>query len=147
MVQWAVPHGGIRYDGDWLVPPPLLPATETHAFAASLLSLSPFLPFCPVPTAPVAGAADTLKPPARLEAEPLRMPVTDVFKDALKGGLTMTGKIESGALTIGTRLICMPSKEDGLVKSIICHQEAVMAAYAGDNVELQVSGMDKTKLR
>jgi hypothetical protein len=53
------------------------------------------------------GVLDGLKKVERDSSGPVRMPVTDRFKD---GGLNVMGKLESGSMAIGDTVIVMPNK-------------------------------------
>ena len=48
---------------------------------------------------------------------PLRLPIHDVFKGK-HGGLSVGGKLESGAVKVGSKVMVMPSHEVGTVKTL-----------------------------
>jgi len=88
-------------------------------------------------------AFDMLDEPPRLVDKPLRIPIGDVYN--IKGvGLVPTGKVESGRLKSGDRVIFLPSKKPngvvGEVKSIEMHHEKLDEALPGDNIGFNVKG-------
>ncbi len=77
---------------------------------------------------------------------PLRMPLQDVYN--ITGiGVVPVGRIETGVLKTGDKVIFVPGREGkgvpGEVKSIEMHHEQVPQAEPGDNVGLNVRGIAK----
>ena len=66
---------------------------------------------CPAP----AQAIDAFSPTHRLVEKPLRLPVSDVVRGG-KAGVTVGGKLEGGALRVGSRVAVMPSGQQAAVK-------------------------------
>jgi sulfate adenylyltransferase subunit 1 (EFTu-like GTPase family) len=64
---------------------------------------------------PCLQAIDTFRPTHRLLEKPLRLPVADVARSG-KAGVTVGGKLEGGALRIGSRVLLMPSGQHATVK-------------------------------
>ena len=60
-------------------------------------------------------AIDMFQPSHRLLEKPLRLPVADVARSG-KAGVTVGGKLEGGALCIGSRVLVMPSGQHATVK-------------------------------
>jgi elongation factor 1 alpha-like protein len=60
-------------------------------------------------------AIDTFRPTHRLLEKPLRLPVADVVRSG-KAGVTVGGKLEGGALRIGSRVLLLPSGQYATVK-------------------------------
>jgi elongation factor 1-alpha len=91
-----------------------------------------------------------VKPPKRLNDKPLRMPVNGVYK--IKGvGDVITGRVEQGVCAPGAEVIFLPthsaSKEcTGKVFSVEMHHKMVQGATCGDNVGLNVKGLDKINM-
>jgi elongation factor 1-alpha len=88
-------------------------------------------------------ALDLLDEPPRLEDKPLRIPISEVYN--IKGvGLVPAGKVESGKLRPGDKVIFLPSKKPngviGEVKSIEMHHERLDEALPGDNIGFNVKG-------
>jgi elongation factor 1 alpha-like protein len=61
---------------------------------------------------------DQLAVPERAMDRAFRLPVVDVFKGGIRGsgGVSVSGRIESGNVQVGDEVMIMPSKEVGLVK-------------------------------
>ncbi|MEQ2277622.1 HBS1-like protein, partial [Xenotaenia resolanae] len=88
---------------------------------------------------------DAFKAPQRSTDKPFRLCVSDVFKDQ-GSGFCVTGKIESGYIQTGEKILAMPPNETCTVKGITLHDEALDWAVAGDHVSLTVTGMDIIKI-
>lgn len=58
---------------------------------------------------------DKMEPPQRPITRPLRMCVADVFK-GMQSGVCVGGKIESGCMSQGDKLVIMPSQESCVVR-------------------------------
>jgi elongation factor 1-alpha len=105
---------------------------------------SPNMPWFKGPT--LLAALDNLKVPEKATGKPLRLPVQDVY--TITGiGTVPVGRVETGTLKIGDKIIFLPSGKSGEVKSIEMHHEAVTEAGPGDNVGFNVRGIDKNDIR
>ncbi len=62
-------------------------------------------------------ALDLLDVPKRDTTKPFRMPIHDVYKGGMGGGLILDGRIESGSVQIGEAVCVKPGDEQGLIKS------------------------------
>ncbi len=87
-----------------------------------------------------------LKEPEKPTGLPLRMPIQEVY--SIKGiGTVPVGKIETGIMKPGMKIVVVPGREGkgvhGEVKSIEMHHENVTEAIPGDNVGVNVRGMEK----
>lgn len=89
---------------------------------------------------------DALQPPPRLTDKPLRMPVQDVFS-VTGAGTVIVGRVESGVLKNGDRIVVMPSAKVGDVRSIETHHMKLDDAKPGDNVGINVRGIDKNDVK
>jgi len=92
---------------------------------------------------------DLFKEPEKPTQLPLRMPVQDVYN--ITGiGVVPVGRIESGVMKAGDKIIGLPGREGtgvtGEVKSIEMHHETVSQAEPGDNVGISVRGFTKKDL-
>lgn len=92
------------------------------------------------------GAINNLKEPEKPVDLPLRMPIQDVYN--ITGiGVVPVGRIETGKLKVGDKVIAMPGREGkgvpGEVKTIEMHHEQLTEATPGDNVGLNVRGFGK----
>jgi elongation factor 1-alpha len=91
-------------------------------------------------------ALDNLKVPEKPTQKPLRLPVQDVY--TITGiGTVPVGRVETGLLKVGEKIVFMPSGKSGEVKTIEMHHEAVQQAEPGDNVGFNVRGIDKNDIR
>jgi len=77
---------------------------------------------------------------------PLRMPVQDVY-DITGIGTVPVGKIETGRMTIGQKVIILPGRTGkgvpGEVKTIEAHHSQQTSAECGDNVGVNIRGIGK----
>ncbi len=89
---------------------------------------------------------DLFHAPEKPTGLPLRLPIQDVYN--ITGiGVVPVGKIESGVMKIGDKVIVVPAREGtgvtGEVKSIEMHHEQVQSAEPGDNIGFSVRGIGK----
>ena len=83
--------------------------------------------------------------PKRFPDKPLRVPVSGVLK--IKGvGDVITGRIEQGTLKAGDQLHFSPSNTKGKCFSIEMHHKTVGEAQPGNNIGINVKGLDKTNM-
>lgn len=91
-------------------------------------------------------ALDNLKAPVKPTNLPLRLPIQDVYN--ITGiGVVPVGKVETGILKVGQKIIFMPgptgSGVTGEVKTVEMHHEQFQEAEPGDNVGFNVRGVEK----
>jgi len=89
---------------------------------------------------------DLFKEPEKPTNLPLRMPLQDVYE--ITGiGTVPVGKIETGIMKIGQKVIALPGRSGkgvpGEVRSIEMHHEQMPQGEAGDNVGINVRGLGK----
>ena len=89
---------------------------------------------------------DLFEEPKKPTDLPMRMPVQDVYE--ITGiGTVPVGKIETGVMKIGQKVIVLPGRSgtgvEGEVKSIEMHHEQHQEAPAGFNVGINVKGVGK----
>ncbi|MBI4144725.1 translation elongation factor EF-1 subunit alpha [Candidatus Woesearchaeota archaeon] len=94
-------------------------------------------------------ALDQLSVPQKPTNLPLRLPIQDVY--SITGiGLVPVGKVETGLLKAGDKVIIVPGREgkgvSGEVKSIEMHHEMIPEAEPGDNVGFNLRGPEKKDL-
>ncbi len=83
---------------------------------------------------------DDLTVPEQPIDKPLRLPVQDVY--TITGvGCVAVGRVETGTLKTGEKVVFMPSKKEGEVKTLEMHHEAVPEAKPGDNIGFNVRGV------
>jgi len=85
---------------------------------------------------------DNMKPPERNEVAPLRVPVTDRYKEM--GLLQITGKIEAGSVSKGQSVMLMPNKNIFKVSQLCVDDTLVKKAGPGENVRIGVQGIEET---
>ncbi|MDO8727350.1 MAG: translation elongation factor EF-1 subunit alpha [Candidatus Methanoperedens sp.] len=92
------------------------------------------------------AALDTLKVPEKPVTLPLRIPVQDSY--TISGiGTVPVGRVETGKMKAGDKIIFMPAKAVGEVKSIEMHHQEVKEAVPGDNIGWNVRGVEKKDIR
>jgi elongation factor 1-alpha len=89
---------------------------------------------------------DLFEPPKKPTSLPLRMPLQDVYE--ITGiGTVPVGKIETGIMKIGQKVIILPGRSGkgvpGEVKTIEMHHEQLPEGFAGDNVGVNIRGIGK----
>ncbi|MDO8624722.1 MAG: EF-Tu/IF-2/RF-3 family GTPase, partial [Candidatus Diapherotrites archaeon] len=90
----------------------------------------------------LVDACDELVAPEIPTGKPLRMPLQDVY--TIKGvGTVPVGRIETGIMKPNDKIIVMPSGKTGEVKSIEMHHESLTEAKPGDNVGINVRGLNR----
>ena len=90
-----------------------------------------------------------VKIPKRQADVPLRIPVSSILK--IKGvGDVITGRIEQGTVKPGDEVVFIPTNYTtacaGKVFSIEMHHKSVSQAGPGDNVGLNIKGLDKASM-
>lgn len=89
---------------------------------------------------------DVIQPPEKPVDKPLRMPVQDVY--SITGvGTVPVGRVESGVLKKGSKVLFVPSGKQGEVKSIEMHHKPLEKAEPGDNVGFNVRGVSAKEIR
>ncbi|KAG0309546.1 translation termination factor GTPase eRF3 [Dissophora globulifera] len=84
---------------------------------------------------------DQLKMADRDLAAPLRMPISEKYKDM---GTVVVGKIEAGSIKKGAQLVLMPNSVKVEVQAIFNElEEEIPAAAVGDNIRLRIRGIEE----
>ncbi|HZX20631.1 MAG TPA: translation elongation factor EF-1 subunit alpha [archaeon] len=92
--------------------------------------------------ATLVGTLDELKAPNLPTDKPLRLPIQDVYN--IKGvGTVPVGRVETGIIKPGDKIVVMPSGKQGEVKTVEAHHEQLSQAGPGDNVGFNVRGLEK----
>ncbi|XP_013773845.1 HBS1-like protein [Limulus polyphemus] len=84
---------------------------------------------------------DLFKPPQRSVSKPLRICINDIFK-GISSGFCVAGKIESGHLKNGDKVLVTPAGELAVIKGVTVDDFPVTQGFAGDHVVVTVSGID-----
>merc|ERR1712151_3696 len=93
---------------------------------------------------------DLCSPPGRNDKAEMRMPVSGIYK--IKGvGDVLAGRVEQGVITTNTEVIFMPTHTDanacaGKVFTIEMHHKTHPQANPGDNVGLNIKGLEKQNM-
>jgi elongation factor 1-alpha len=98
----------------------------------------------------ILKAIDNFEIPKKPTDLPLRWPIQDVY--TIKGvGTVPVGKIETGIMKPGQQLIFRPSTKPGgatgEVKTIEMHHEQINQGEPGDNVGVNMRGINKNEIR
>ncbi len=91
-------------------------------------------------------ALDALKVPDKPVDKALRLPVQDVYT-ITGAGTVPVGRVETGVMKPGQKVVFMPSGATGEVKSVEMHHEQLTQAVPGDNVGFNVRGVGKNDIK
>lgn len=94
----------------------------------------------------VLGALEDLNEAKKPVDKPLRIPIQDVYSVTGVGTVPI-GRIETGVLNIGDKVVFNPPNVSGEVKSIEMHHEEIERAEPGDNVGFNVRGISKDEIQ
>ncbi|RLJ09665.1 MAG: translation elongation factor EF-1 subunit alpha [Candidatus Aenigmatarchaeota archaeon] len=87
-----------------------------------------------------------ITPPEKPIDKPLRLPVQDVYN--ITGvGTVPVGRVETGVLKVGDKVVFEPSGVVGEVKSIEMHHKPLDKAVPGDNIGFNVRGVSKQQIK
>ncbi len=90
-------------------------------------------------------ALNALPLPDRPTQLPLRVPIEDVY--SIQGvGTVPVGKVVSGIMKPGDKIIFEPSHVTGEVKSVEMHHQKLDQALPGDNIGFNVRGIEKDQI-
>jgi elongation factor 1-alpha len=110
----------------------------------NLAEKSPNMPWYKGPC--LTEALDALELPPKPTDKPLRIPVQDVYK--ITGvGTVPVGRVETGVLKVGDKLIFMPDGATGECRSIEMHHEQIQEALPGDNIGFNIRGLSTKDMR
>ncbi len=88
-----------------------------------------------------------VKPIEKLSGKPLRMSVQSVMNITGVGAVP-TGKIDTGTMKPGDKVVFMPSGAKGEVRSIEMHNKPLTRpAEPGDNIGISIKGIGKTDVK
>jgi len=91
-------------------------------------------------------ALDTFVPPPKPIDKPLRLPIQDVY--SITGvGTVPVGRIETGKMRVGDKIVIVPPGFVTEVKSIEMHHTRMEEAIAGDNIGFNIKGVSRRDLR
>ncbi len=94
----------------------------------------------------IMEALDGFVAPEQPVDKPLRLPIQDVY--SITGvGTVPVGRVETGILKAGDKIVFVPSNSEGEVKSIEMHHEQYTEAKPGDNIGFNVRGVGKKDIK
>jgi elongation factor 1-alpha len=86
-------------------------------------------------------AIDQFQVPEKPTNKPLRLPIQDVYR--IKGtGVVPVGRVETGILKKGDKIIINPTGFQGEIRSIEMHHEEIPEALPGDNIGFSIRGIE-----
>lgn len=89
---------------------------------------------------------DDFKLPEKPVGKPLRIPIQDVY--TITGvGTVPVGRVETGIVKPGQKIVVMPSGATGEIKTIETHHTQMESAEAGDNIGFNLRGVDKKDIK
>nr|CAA50033.1 elongation factor-1 alpha [Saccharolobus solfataricus]CAA54162.1 elongation factor 1 [Saccharolobus solfataricus] len=89
---------------------------------------------------------DQLELPPKPVDKPLRIPIQDRY--SISGvGTVPVGRVESGVLKVGDKIVFMPAGKVGEVRSIETHHTKMDKAEPGDNIGFNVRGVEKKDIK
>ena len=89
---------------------------------------------------------DQLEVPPKPVDKPLRIPIQEVY--SISGvGVVPVGRVESGVLKVGDKVVFMPAGKVGEVRSIETHHTKIEKAEPGDNIGFNVRGVEKKDIK
>ncbi len=110
----------------------------------NLVEKSKNMPWYDGPT--LVEALDEFEVPPKPIDKPLRIPIQDVY--SIRGvGTVPVGRVETGVLEVGKKVVFMPGGLEGEVKSIETHHTRIPKAEPGDNIGFNVKGVSRAQLR
>ncbi|XP_025405308.1 HBS1-like protein isoform X2 [Sipha flava] len=84
---------------------------------------------------------DSFKPPERPISKPLRLCISDVYK-SLGSGYSIVGRIETGQMRVGDKVLVQPQGEIAQIKSIEIDDLPQPIGLAGDFISVGLAGYD-----
>ncbi|MCE4599879.1 MAG: translation elongation factor EF-1 subunit alpha [Desulfurococcales archaeon] len=130
---------GLGYQPDKI---PFIPVSAWKG--DNLIERSPNMPWYNGPI--LVEALDSLEPPKKPVDKPLRIPVQNVY--SIPGaGTVPVGRVETGVLRVGDKIVFMPPGVVGEVRSIQMHYQDLPQAEPGDNIGFAVRGVSKHEIK
>ncbi|MHA2092995.1 MAG: GTP-binding protein, partial [Candidatus Kariarchaeaceae archaeon] len=94
----------------------------------------------------ILAAFDTLSVPEKPTDKALRLPIQDVY--SIQGiGTVPSGRVETGIMKPGDKIIFEPTGKDAVVNTIQMHYEEIPRAEPGDNIGFAVKGLARNEVR
>ena len=130
---------GLGYDPSKI---PFIPISAWYG--DNLIERSPNTPWYTGKT--LVEAFDDLQVPPKPIDKPLRIPIQAVY--SISGvGTVPVGRVETGVLKKGDKIVFMPPAVVGEVRSIEMHHTQIEKAEPGDNIGFNVRGVNKQDIK
>jgi len=130
---------GLGYDPSKI---PFIPISAWYG--DNLIERSPNTPWYTGKT--LVEAFDDLQVPPKPVDKPLRIPIQAVY--SISGvGTVPVGRVETGVLKKGDKVVFMPPGVVGEVRSIEMHHTPIEKAEPGDNIGFNVRGVNKQDIK
>ncbi|EFA00945.2 Elongation factor 1-alpha 2-like Protein [Tribolium castaneum] len=84
---------------------------------------------------------DNFRTPERPVSKPFRLSINDIFKGT-GSGFCVSGRVETGSLNVGERVMVCPSRELSMVKSLYIEDLSQTVVFAGDQATVTLSGIE-----
>ncbi|CAH1286544.1 unnamed protein product [Diabrotica balteata] len=84
---------------------------------------------------------DKFRSPDRPISKPFRLSINDVFKGT-GTSFCVSGRIETGTLSVGDKVLVCPNREAAVVKSLAIEEASKTVVFAGDQVTVALSGVE-----
>ncbi len=111
----------------------------------NIVERSPNMPWYNGPTL-VEALDNYIQPPKKPVDKPLRIPIQNVY--TIPGvGTVPVGRVETGVLKVGDKVVFMPPGVVGEVRSIEMHHQPIQQAEPGDNIGFNVRGVSKKDIK
>ncbi|MBP2142979.1 elongation factor 1-alpha [Methanococcus voltae] len=121
---------------------PFIPVASLHG--DNVFKKSENTPWYKGPT--IAQVIDSFQPPQKPTNLPLRLPIQDVY--SITGvGTVPVGRVETGIIRPGDKVVFEPSGSVGEVKTVEMHHEQLPSAEPGDNIGFNVRGVGKKDIK
>ncbi|MEB3859788.1 MAG: translation elongation factor EF-1 subunit alpha [Desulfurococcales archaeon] len=130
---------GLGYNVDKI---PFIPVSAWKG--DNLIERSPNMPWYNGPT--IVEALDMLEPPTKPVDKPLRIPVQHVY-NIPGAGTVPVGRVETGVLKVGDKVVVMPPGIVGEVRSIQMHYQDLPKAEPGDNIGFAIRGVSRGDIK
>ncbi len=89
---------------------------------------------------------DNSEPISRALTKPLRLTISDIFRSGVQNPLSVSTRIDAGSLQTGDALLVQPAGMKCFIKSIERDNVTVDWAVAGQNIILNISGIEEQYL-
>ncbi|XP_060519987.1 protein HBS1 [Cylas formicarius] len=84
---------------------------------------------------------DNFRSPQRPVSKPFRLSINDIFKST-GSGFCVAGRVETGVLSAGDKVLVCPNRELAIVKSISIEEVSQLTVFAGDQATVTLSNIE-----